>query len=130
LLYPPSEELLVRRDVNSLVAKLRAEGRQVEVIDCNQVLLDYLHRAEELQRAIRAEKRNPSVLKEFGIGKVLAEALVERVITAQQQMSGPGVVVLTRVGALHPFPPAQYCPGATGWAACARACRVSGASRR
>jgi len=59
LLYPPSEELRVCRDVNSLVAKLRAE--------------------------------------------VLAEALVERVITVQQQMSGPGVVVLTRVGALHPF---------------------------
>jgi hypothetical protein len=34
---------------------------------------------------------------------VLAEALAERVITAQQQMSGPGVVVLTRMGALHPF---------------------------
>ena len=95
LLHPPSEELRVRRDVNSLVAKLRAEGLQVEVIDCNQVLLDYLHRAEELQRAIRAEKRNPSALKEFGIGEVLAEALVERVITAQQQMSGPGVVALT-----------------------------------
>jgi len=93
----------MRRAVNSLVAKLRAEERQVEVIDCNQVLLDYLHHAGELQRAIRAEKRNPSALKEFGIGEVLAEALGERVISAQQQISGPGVVVLTRVGALHPF---------------------------
>jgi hypothetical protein len=34
---------------------------------------------------------------------VLAEALVNQVITAQQQMPGPGVVVLTRMGALHPF---------------------------
>jgi hypothetical protein len=103
LLYPPSEELRVRRDVGSLVAKLRAEGRPVEVIDCNQVLLDYLHHTAELQRAIRAEKRNPGALKEFGIGEVLAEALAKRVITAQQQMSRPGVVVLTRMGALHPF---------------------------
>jgi hypothetical protein len=103
LLYPPSEELRVRRDAGSLVAKLRAEGRQVEMIDCNQVLLDYLHHTGELQRTIRAEKRHPGALKEFGIGEVLAEALGERVITAQQQMSGPGVVVLTRMGALHPF---------------------------
>jgi hypothetical protein len=103
LLYPPSEELRVRRDVNSLVAKLRAEGRLVEVIDCNQVLLDYLHHAGELQRTIRAEKRHPGALKEFGLGEVLAEALVDRVIAAQQQMLGPGVVVLTRLGALHPF---------------------------
>jgi hypothetical protein len=103
LLYPPGEELRVRRDVNSLAAKLRAEGRQVEMIDCNQVLLDYLHHTGELQRAIRTEKRHPGALKEFGIGEVLAEALGELVITAQQQMSGPGVVVLMRMGALHPF---------------------------
>ena len=63
----------VRRDAGSLVAKLRAEGRQVEVIDCNQVLLDYLHHTTELQRAIRAEKRHPVALKEFGLGEVPAE---------------------------------------------------------
>jgi hypothetical protein len=103
MLYPPGEELRVRREMNSLVAKLRAEGRQVEVIDCNTVLLDYLHHTGELQRAIRAEKRHPGSLKEFGIGEPLAEALVERVITAQQQMTGPGVIVFTRMGALHPF---------------------------
>jgi Domain of unknown function (DUF1788) len=103
LLYPPSEELRVRRDVGSLVAKLRAERRPVEVIDCNQVLLDSLHHTAELQRAIRAEKRHPDALKEFGIGEVLADALAEQVITAQQQMSGAGVVVLMRMGALHPF---------------------------
>ena len=103
MLYPPGEELRVRREMSSLVAKLRAEGRQVEVIDCNQVLLDYLQQTGELQRAIRAEKRRPGSLKEFGIGEPLAEALVERVITAQQQMTGSGVIVFTRMGALHPF---------------------------
>jgi hypothetical protein len=103
VLYPLGEELWVRRDMNSLVAKLRAEGWQVEVIDCNQVLLDYLQHTGELQRAIRAEKRNPGSLREFGIGEALAEALVERVVTGQQQMTRPGVVVLTRIGALYPF---------------------------
>jgi len=103
VLYPPGEELRVRRDMSSLVAKLRAEGRQVEVIDCNQVLLDYLHHTGELQRAIRAEKRHPGSLNELGIGEPLAEELVKRVVTAQQQMAGPGVVVFTRLGALHPF---------------------------
>ena len=103
VLYPPSEELRVRRDVSSLVAKLRSEGRHVEVVDCNQVLLDYLNRTGELQRAIRAEKRNPGALRAFGIGEALAEALVERVVTAQQAMAAPGVVVLTRLGALYPF---------------------------
>jgi hypothetical protein len=73
VLYPLGEELWVRRDMNSLVAKLRAEGWQVEVIDCNQVLLDYLQHTGELQRAIRAEKRNPGSLREFGIGEALAE---------------------------------------------------------
>lgn len=103
MLYPPTEELRVRRDMSSLVAKLRSEGREVAVIDCNQVLLDYLHHAGELQRAIRAEKRNPGSLREFGIGEALAEALVELVLTAQERMSEPGVVVLMRVGALYPF---------------------------
>jgi hypothetical protein len=41
--------------------------------------------------------------KEFGIGEVLAEALVDQIIAAQQQMPDPGVVVLMRLGALHPF---------------------------
>ena len=67
LLYPPSEELRVRRNVHSLMAKLRAEGRLVEVVDCNQVLLDYLHHTGELHRTIRAEKRSPGALKEFGL---------------------------------------------------------------
>jgi hypothetical protein len=103
VLYPPSEELRVRRDMSSLVAKLRSEGRQGEVIDCHKVLLDYLNRSGELERTIRAEKRNPGALRQFGIGEPLAEALVERVVTAQQQMIGPGVVVFTRLGALYPF---------------------------
>jgi Domain of unknown function (DUF1788) len=103
VLYPPSEELRVRRDMNSLVAKLRSEGRQVEVIDCNQVLLDYLHHTGELKRTIRAEKRHPGSLRELGIGEPLADALVERVLTAQRQMTEPGVVVFTRLGALYPF---------------------------
>jgi hypothetical protein len=34
---------------------------------------------------------------------VLADALAGQVIMTQQHMSGPGVVVLTRMGALHPF---------------------------
>jgi hypothetical protein len=45
MLYPPGEELRVRRDMGSLVAKLRSEGRQVEVIDRHEVLLDYLNRS-------------------------------------------------------------------------------------
>jgi hypothetical protein len=103
MLYPPGEELRVRRDVTSLVAKLRSKGRQVELIDCNQALLDYLDQAGELQRAIRAEKRSPGALREFGIGETLADALVERVIAAERQITGPGVIVLTRLAALHPF---------------------------
>jgi hypothetical protein len=103
MLYPPSEEPRVRRDVTSLLAKLRAEGRQVEVIDCNQTLLDYLNQAGELQRAVRAEKRRPGALQEFGIGEALAEALVERIVAAEQQIAGPGVIMLTRLAALYPF---------------------------
>jgi hypothetical protein len=103
MLYPPGEELRVRRDLSSLVAKLRSEGRQVEVIDCHEVLLDYLNRSGELERAIRAEKRNPGTLRQFSIGEPLAEALVERVLTAQHQMSGLGVLVFTRLGAVYPF---------------------------
>jgi hypothetical protein len=103
VLYHPSQETRVQREVSSLVAKLRAEGRSVEVIDCNEVLLDYLERSGELERATRAERRNPTSLRDFGIGEALAEELVERVMAAEQGMGQPGVVFLTRLGALHPF---------------------------
>jgi Domain of unknown function (DUF1788) len=103
VLYPPGEELRVRRDISSLVAKLRSKGRQVEVIDCHEVLLDYLNHSGELERIIRAEKRNLGALRQFNIGEPLAEALVEQVLRAQQQMSGLGVVVFTRLGAVYPF---------------------------
>src|SRR5579883_2500165 len=103
VLYHPGEETRVRREVSSLVSKLRAEGRSVDVIDCNDVLLDYLERSDELERAIRAERRNPSALRDFGIGDALAEELVERVRRTEQGMSQPGVVFLTRLGALYPF---------------------------
>src|SRR6266540_1796824 len=103
LLYRPGQETRVRREASSLVVKLRAEGRQVEVIDCSEVLLDYLDRTDELKRAIRAERRNPVALRDFGIGEAFADEMVERVMSAQQGMSEHGVVVLTRLGALHPF---------------------------
>jgi len=103
LLYRPSEETRIWRETSLLVSKLRAEGRQVEVIDCNEVLLNYLERSGELQRAIKAERRNPAALRDFGIGEALADALVERVVSAERGMSQPGAVFLTRLGALHPF---------------------------
>ncbi len=103
LLYPPGQEARVRRETSSLVAKLRAEGRLVEVIDCNDVLLGALERSDELDRAIRAERQAPAALRDFGIGDVLADALVARVLSAEREMSKPGVVFLTRLGALHPF---------------------------
>lgn len=103
VLYPPSQETRVWREASSLVSKLRAEGRQVEVIDCNDVLLDYLERTHELERAIRAERRRPAALRDFGIGEALADELVERVMRAEQGMGQPGAVFLTRLGALHPF---------------------------
>lgn len=103
LLYQPGHEPRIRREASSLVAKLRAEGRQVEVIDCNEILLDYLDGAGELERAIKAERRNPAALRDFGIGESLADALVERVVGAERQMTGPGAVFLTRLGAIHPF---------------------------
>ncbi|HEY8477286.1 MAG TPA: BREX protein BrxB domain-containing protein [Chloroflexota bacterium] len=103
LLYPPSEERRVRRETSTLMAKLRAAGRAVEVVDCNQVLLDTLIQSNELERAIRAERRNPEGLRDFGIGEALAGALVERVKAASQGVGDGGVVFLTRLGALHPF---------------------------
>jgi hypothetical protein len=103
VLYPPSQETQVQRETRSLVNKLRAEDQQVELIDCNDVLLDYLHRSGELYRAIKAERRDPSALRDFGLGEVLANELVERVIRAEQDMNQRGMIFLVRLGALHPF---------------------------
>jgi len=102
-LYPPIEESAVRREAGILARSLAERGVEITEIDCATLVLETLEERDELQRAIEAERKDPSVLRDLGLGPLLAEALITKMRDAVEEMKPPCVFFLSRLAGLHPF---------------------------
>jgi hypothetical protein len=103
LLYPPPDAPAVEARVGMTARGLRDRGVQVTEIDCASLVLETFEARGELDRIIAAERRDPRVLRDLGLGPIVADALRDRVRAASEAMRSPGTVFLTRLLGLHPF---------------------------
>jgi hypothetical protein len=103
LLYPPPEEVMVRREAAHLAAVVRERGVQITEIDCAALVLETIEARGELERIIQAERRDAAVLRELALGPVIADALISRVTTAARAMTRPCAVFLNRLAGMYPF---------------------------
>jgi len=103
VLYPPVEEVRVRGETSSLARSLQERGVSILEIDCASLMLEILRERDELQRVMKAERKDPAVLRDLGFGPLIADELSRQIQDVASRMNPPCAIFLKRLAGLHPF---------------------------
>ena len=98
LLYPPEEEVQLRRRVNTLAKKLESNGWKIQYFEPGPLLFEFLGSKGKAKDAFEAERQNSKQLR----SNIAADLFIKRLTELGKEAKGKSVLFIRRAGGFYP----------------------------
>jgi len=98
LLYPPEEEVQVRRRIGTLAKKLESKGWKIQYFEPEPLLFEFLDLKGKSKDAFEAERRDPSQLR----SNIAADLFIKRFTELGKEAKDKSALFVRRAGGFYP----------------------------
>lgn len=98
LLYPPEEEIQVRRRIGTLAKKLESNGWKIQYFEPEPLLFEFLDSKSKNKDAFEAERHDPNQLR----SNIAVDLFIKRLTELGKEAKGKSVLFVRRAGGFYP----------------------------
>ena len=98
LLYPPEEEVQVRRRIGTLTKKLESNGWKIQYFEPEPLLFEFLDSKGKSKDAFEAERQDPNQLR----SNIAVDLFIKRLTELGREAKDKSVLFVHRAGGFYP----------------------------
>jgi len=98
LLYPPEEEVQVRRRIGTLAKKLESNGFKIQYFEPEPLLFEFLDSKSKSKDAFEAERQDPNQLR----SNIAVDLFIKRLNELGKEAKDKSVLFVRRAGGFYP----------------------------
>ncbi len=98
LLYPPEDEIEVRKRINTLAKKLESNGWQIQYFQPEPLLFEFLESKGKSKEAFDAERKDPNQLR----SNIAADLFIKRLKEMGKEPRPKSAIFVRRAGGFYP----------------------------
>lgn len=98
LLYPPEEEIEVRKRIKTLAKKLESSGWEIQYFEPEPLLFKFLESKNKSKEAFAAERKDPNQLR----SNIAADLFIKRLKELGKEPRSKSAIFIRRAGGFYP----------------------------